>query len=96
LASSNGVSRPRRSTAKRGATAQATGDDLVSPIQGTVIRVAVNDGDVVEAGQLICVAEAMKMENDLVAHKDGTIAGIRVETGATVAIGQVVATITSA
>jgi len=49
-----------------------TGNDLKSPIQGTVLKVAVSQGDVVEAGQLICVVEAMKMENEMVAHQAGT------------------------
>jgi acetyl-CoA/propionyl-CoA carboxylase biotin carboxyl carrier protein len=54
----------------------------------------VANGDLVEPGQVICVVEAMKMENDLVAHKAGVISGLNQDTGATVSIGQVVATIT--
>jgi acetyl-CoA/propionyl-CoA carboxylase biotin carboxyl carrier protein len=57
--------------------------------------VAVAPGAQVETGQVICVVEAMKMENELVAHKAGTIASVPLETGASVSIGQVVATITS-
>ncbi len=87
--------RPKRPGAARGGVATAAGDDLVSPIQGTVIRVQVANGDQVEQGQVICVVEAMKMENDLVAHKDGVVSGLNEEAGATVSIGQVVATITS-
>jgi acetyl-CoA/propionyl-CoA carboxylase biotin carboxyl carrier protein len=87
--------RPKRKGSSRGAASNATGDDLVSPIQGTVIRVSVSDGEVVEPGQVICVVEAMKMENDLVAHKAGVISGALVAQGATVSIGQVVATISS-
>jgi acetyl-CoA/propionyl-CoA carboxylase biotin carboxyl carrier protein len=75
--------------------AAASGDDLVSPIHGTVIGINVAPGDQVEAGQVICVVEAMKMENELAAHKAGTIASMPLEPGASVSIGQVVATITS-
>jgi acetyl-CoA/propionyl-CoA carboxylase biotin carboxyl carrier protein len=85
--------RPRRKGSARGGAATAAGDELVSPIQGTVIRVSVANGDLVEPGQVICVVEAMKMENDLVAHKAGVVSGLNEDTGATVSIGQVVATI---
>jgi acetyl-CoA/propionyl-CoA carboxylase biotin carboxyl carrier protein len=88
--------RPKRPGSGRGGVAAAAGDDLVSPIQGTVIRVLAANGDLVEQGQVICVVEAMKMENDLVAHQAGTVSGLNEESGATVSIGQVVATITSA
>lgn len=91
--SPNETSRPRRGTRKRGSAAAPTGDALVSPIQGTVIRVAVANGDTVSTGQVVSVVEAMKMENDLIAHKDGVVSGLDVVPGATVAIGQVIATI---
>ena len=91
-----GRQRPERSGAGRGAAAPASGDDLISPIQGTVIRVAVDEGAHVESGDLICVVEAMKMENELVAHKTGTIAGPTPQPGSTVSIGQTIAMIVSA
>jgi acetyl-CoA/propionyl-CoA carboxylase biotin carboxyl carrier protein len=71
------------------------GNDLISPIHGTVIRLAVATGDVVEAGQVVCVVEAMKMENELNAHKSGTVSALPLQVGATVSIGQAVATIES-
>jgi len=72
---------------------QATSNDVLSPLQGTVIGVAVSNGDEVEAGQLICVIEAMKMENELVAHKSGTVAGFSLEVSTTVTDGQLIASI---
>jgi acetyl-CoA/propionyl-CoA carboxylase biotin carboxyl carrier protein len=96
---STGAGETQRKRARRSGRANAGstagGDDLVSPIHGTVIRIPVAPGDQVEAGQVICVVEAMKMENELVAHKAGTIGSIPLEAGASVAIGQVVATIAS-
>ena len=53
------------------------GDAVVSPMQGTVLSVAVADGDAVEAGQVICIVEAMKMENEVRAHRAGVVAGAR-------------------
>ncbi len=72
---------------------RTTGDDLSSPIQGTVIRRAVANGDQVEAGQLVCVVEAMKMENEIVAHKSGTIDRFSLDAGSTITVGQVIASI---
>ncbi|MBA2519435.1 MAG: hypothetical protein H0V24_07200 [Chloroflexia bacterium] len=69
------------------------GDDLTSPIQGTVLRVLVAAGATVRRGDVICVVEAMKMENELVAHRDGTIHELRVSPGTKVRIQDVVATI---
>jgi len=72
------------------------GDDLKSPIQGTVLSVAVEAGTAVEFGQLICVVEAMKMENEISAHKNGLVSSITVEPGTSVKMGQTVAVITDA
>lgn len=83
--------RPHRPKSATGGS--STGDDLVSSIQGTVLRVAVEVGQTIATGELICVVEAMKMENELTAHRDGVITHLPVETGGTVQIGAVVATI---
>ncbi len=74
----------------------STSDTLVSPIQGTVIRVAVANGGQVETGDLVCVVEAMKMENELVAHKSGTVSALSLDAGSTVTVGQAIAEIVSA
>jgi len=80
---------PRRSAARP----SANGAELTSPIQGTVVRVAVQPGQPVKHGELVCVVEAMKMENELVAHRDGVVAAVGVAPGDAVKIGAVVATI---
>ncbi len=64
-----------------------TGDSLKAPMQATVVKLAVAEGDRVVKGDLILVLEAMKMEQPLVAHKDGTVTGINATVGATVASG---------
>ncbi len=65
-------------------------DAVVSPMQGTVLSVAVADGDTVEAGQMICIVEAMKMENEVHAHRAGTIAELSIQSGQPVTTGQVI------
>jgi acetyl-CoA/propionyl-CoA carboxylase biotin carboxyl carrier protein len=80
---------PKRSTARRSGAA-ASGDALTAPMQGTIVKVAVNDGDQVAAGDLIVVLEAMKMEQPINAHKAGTVTGLHAETGAVVASGAVI------
>ena len=69
------------------------GHDLASPIQGTVLRVAVDVGQPVSRGDVVCVVEAMKMENELTAHRDGAIEALQVAAGDAVKIGDVVAVI---
>jgi acetyl-CoA/propionyl-CoA carboxylase biotin carboxyl carrier protein len=76
-----------------GATAAAGGDALTSPMQGTIVKVAVADGDVVAEGDLVVVLEAMKMEQPLTAHRAGTITGLTAAAGQTVSAGAVIATI---
>ena len=82
-------SAPRRSASRKAATA-ASGDALTAPMQGTIVKVAVADGDTVEAGQAIVVLEAMKMEQPLNAHKSGTITGLHADVGAVVTSGTVI------
>jgi acetyl-CoA/propionyl-CoA carboxylase biotin carboxyl carrier protein len=74
----------------------ASGDDLTSPMQGTIVKVAVEDGATVEAGDLVVVLEAMKMEQPITAHKAGTISGLSAEVGAPVTSGAVICTIADA
>ncbi|MFG1959360.1 acetyl/propionyl/methylcrotonyl-CoA carboxylase subunit alpha [Nonomuraea sp. NPDC049028] len=80
---------PRR----RGASAvrsAPSGDALVSPMQGTIVKLVAADGDTVREGDTIVVLEAMKMEQPLTAHKDGTVVGMSAQVGATVAAGAVI------
>jgi acetyl-CoA/propionyl-CoA carboxylase biotin carboxyl carrier protein len=79
----------RRSERARAAGAGA-GGAIVSPMQGTVLSVAVAEGDAVEAGQLICIVEAMKMENEVHAALAGTVADLSVQAGQPIATGQVI------
>jgi acetyl-CoA/propionyl-CoA carboxylase biotin carboxyl carrier protein len=90
--SSTGKAAPRRST-KRGAGAGASGDDLTSPMQGTIVKIAVEEGQQVEAGELVVVLEAMKMEQPLNAHKTGTVTGLAAEIGQTLSAGTSICTI---
>ena len=63
-----------------------------SPLQGTVLRVGVEPGASVSAGDLICVVEAMKMENEITAPRAGVVVSVNVVPGATVSVGSLVAT----
>ncbi|WP_168626403.1 MULTISPECIES: biotin carboxylase N-terminal domain-containing protein [unclassified Cryobacterium] len=76
---------PRR--ASGGAVVTATGDSVKAPMQATIVKLAVADGDRVVKGDLVCVLEAMKMEQPLTAHKDGVIANVNASVGATVSSG---------
>lgn len=76
-----------------GVAAAAAGDALTSPMQGTIVKVAVANGDVVAEGDLVVVLEAMKMEQPLTAHRSGTITGLTAAAGETVSAGAVIATI---
>jgi acetyl-CoA/propionyl-CoA carboxylase, biotin carboxylase, biotin carboxyl carrier protein len=86
---------PRRS-GRSGAGGGGGGDTLASPLQGTVLKVAVEKGADVEEGALVCVIEAMKMENEITAHKAGTVAELPIAIGASVATGDTLAVISSA
>jgi acetyl-CoA/propionyl-CoA/long-chain acyl-CoA carboxylase, biotin carboxylase, biotin carboxyl carrier protein len=83
------LARRRRERAGGGAHTGAK-DAVVTPMQGTVLAVEVSEGDEVEAGQVICVVEAMKMENEITAHRAGVVTELAVEAGQAVAHGQVV------
>ena len=84
---------PRRERAAGRTTADGGTDVLVSPIQGTVLKVPVSQGDEVTEGALICVVEAMKMENEITAHRAGTVAELPVREGGAVAAGDTIARI---
>ena len=79
---------PAKRSAKKAAGA-ASGDSLTAPMQGTIVKVEATEGQVVAAGDLIVVLEAMKMEQPLTAHKAGTVTGLTAEQGATVSAGTV-------
>jgi len=85
--------KPARRASKAGGGAAAGGDALASPMQGTIVKVAVADGDTVAEGDLMVVLEAMKMEQPLNAHKAGVVSGLTAEVGATVTAGAVICTI---
>jgi len=82
---------PARPPARRsGSAKQAAGGGaaaLAAPMQGTIVKVAAQDGDLVAEGDVIVVVEAMKMEQPLQAHRSGTVSGLSVEVGATVTAG---------
>jgi acetyl-CoA/propionyl-CoA carboxylase, biotin carboxylase, biotin carboxyl carrier protein len=88
-AGGGGARKPKRSSAKK-AGAAASGDAVTSPMQGTIVKVAVEEGQTVAQGDVIVVLEAMKMEQPLKAHKAGTVTGLQAEVGATVTNGAVV------
>lgn len=92
----SGSMKPAKSKkrSRSGAAAQAAGGNaLTSPMQGTIVKVAVAEGDVVAEGDLVVVLEAMKMEQPLTAHRSGTVTGLVAAAGQTVAAGAVIATI---
>ena len=90
-----GSRKPKRSARKKSGVA-ASGDSVTSPMQGTIVKVAVEDGTAVAEGDVIVVLEAMKMEQPLKAHKAGTVSGLQAEVGATVTNGAVICEIKDA
>ena len=86
----------RRRGSSGGGAAAVSGDDLAAPMQGTIVKVAVEEGAEVAEGDLVVVLEAMKMENAIKAHKAGTVTGLPVSTGDVVNSGDVLATIADA
>ncbi|SEE62674.1 biotin carboxyl carrier protein /biotin carboxylase [Arthrobacter alpinus] len=92
--STNGAKKAKKAGRTRNAgPVAANGNALTSPMQGTIVKVAVADGDVVAEGDLIVVLEAMKMEQPLTAHRAGTVTGLSAAAGDTVSAGAVLATI---
>ena len=81
--------RRRERAAERHAVTAARGA-VLSPMQGTVLEVRVSEGDGVRAGQVLCIVEAMKMENEIDAHRDGVVTGLSVGVGQPVKTGQVI------
>ncbi|MFE6841505.1 acetyl/propionyl/methylcrotonyl-CoA carboxylase subunit alpha [Streptomyces sp. NPDC057686] len=81
-----GGAKPKRRAAKKSGPA-ASGDTLASPMQGTIVKVAVEEGQQVNEGDLVVVLEAMKMEQPLNAHRSGTIVGLTAEVGASLTSG---------
>ncbi|HEX5540547.1 MAG TPA: biotin carboxylase N-terminal domain-containing protein [Micromonospora sp.] len=84
---------PRRSGAGRRQAAAAGGDALASPMQGTIVKIGVADGDTVAEGDLVVVLEAMKMEQPINAHKAGVVSGLATEVGAVITAGSTICTI---
>jgi acetyl-CoA/propionyl-CoA/long-chain acyl-CoA carboxylase, biotin carboxylase, biotin carboxyl carrier protein len=72
----------------------AARDAIVTPMQGTVLAVEVREGEAVAAGQVVCVVEAMKMENEITSPRAGTVSGLSVEPGQPVSTGQVICLVT--
>ncbi|MEJ7794026.1 MAG: biotin carboxylase N-terminal domain-containing protein [Nocardioides sp.] len=84
-----GAKKPKRAAGKK-AGAAASGDSVTSPMQGTIVKVVVEEGQEVASGETIVVLEAMKMEQPLKAHQAGTVTGLQAEVGATVTSGAVI------
>jgi acetyl-CoA/propionyl-CoA carboxylase, biotin carboxylase, biotin carboxyl carrier protein len=89
------LARRRKERARAGGAHGAARDAVVSPMQGTVLAVEVAEGDEVEAGQVVCIVEAMKMENEIAAHRAGRITGLSVAAGESVKTGQVICIVQS-
>jgi acetyl-CoA/propionyl-CoA carboxylase biotin carboxyl carrier protein len=88
-----GGKRPPKRERKAGSGGSGSSESLVAPLQGTVFKVAVEKGAEVSEGDLICVIEAMKMENEIVAHRAGKVTALNVAQGAAVSSGDILATI---
>ena len=93
-AASQGAERARGGSRSRRSAPASGGATLVSPMQGTIIKIAAAEGQRVSAGDVIVVLEAMKMEQPLTAHKDGTVTGLAVAVGQTVSAGATICELT--
>ena len=91
-AAGGGAKKPKRKAGGGGAAA-VSGDSLTSPMQGTVVKIAVEDGQEVAEGDLVVVIEAMKMEQPINAHKAGTVSNLAATVGETIGAGAIVADI---
>jgi acetyl-CoA/propionyl-CoA/long-chain acyl-CoA carboxylase, biotin carboxylase, biotin carboxyl carrier protein len=80
----SGASRSSRRSRSGGGGSKAAGDSLVTPMQGTIVKIVAEEGSVVSAGDTVVILEAMKMEQPLAAHKAGTVTGLSVTVGQTV------------
>jgi acetyl-CoA/propionyl-CoA carboxylase biotin carboxyl carrier protein len=87
--------KPTRRADRGGGSSNGQGDALTSPLQGTILKVAVEKGAAVEEGTLVAVIEAMKMENEITAHKSGTVTELPIDVGTSVASGDTLAVITA-
>jgi acetyl-CoA/propionyl-CoA carboxylase, biotin carboxylase, biotin carboxyl carrier protein len=92
-AASGGGKKPPKRERKAGGGASASSESLPSPLQGTVLKVATSEGAEVSEGDLICVIEAMKMENEITAHRSGKVTSLNVSEGAAVSSGDILAVI---
>ncbi|GAA4841085.1 acetyl/propionyl/methylcrotonyl-CoA carboxylase subunit alpha [Garicola koreensis] len=90
---SGGAPAKKRRKKRTAAATAASGNSLTSPMQGTVVKVALKDGAKVAEGDLVVVLEAMKMEQPITAHKAGKLKGLKVQSGSSVKAGEAVATI---
>ncbi|QSY52482.1 acetyl/propionyl/methylcrotonyl-CoA carboxylase subunit alpha [Streptomyces griseocarneus] len=93
VAAAPATARPKQRRAARKSGPAVSGDALMSPMQGTIVKVAVADGQEVQEGDLVIVLEAMKMEQPLNAHRSGTVKDLAAEVGASVSSGAVICTI---
>jgi acetyl-CoA/propionyl-CoA carboxylase biotin carboxyl carrier protein len=89
------LARRRRERGRGGGAGGPGRDAVVSPMQGTVLAVEVAEGEEVEAGQVICIVEAMKMENEVHAHRAGRVTDLSVEPGQPVKTGQVICVVSA-
>ncbi|HKR48538.1 MAG TPA: acetyl/propionyl/methylcrotonyl-CoA carboxylase subunit alpha [Pseudonocardiaceae bacterium] len=88
-----GKARPRKRSSS-GKAATVSGDAVIAPMQGIVVKIAVSDGDPVHTGDLLVVVEAMKMANPITAHQAGTVTDLKVQTGTPVTQGTILCKIT--